>query len=81
MATRITDGSGIGRQLHVTCDKCGREVATRLGPDNLPLEDPLELIGWRRGIARRDICPQCQSDPDLPTINFPRARDPQSPAQ
>jgi hypothetical protein len=64
LATRITDGSALGQRLHIRCDKCGAEVAVRLGLDKRPIQDRSgELIGWRRGIAERDLCPACQEPP------------------
>ena len=69
MSTRIMDGTGLGQRLYIRCDKCGKEVAILLGLDKRPLADPPpELMGWIRGVGQRDVCPECQSKTDLPTI-------------
>jgi hypothetical protein len=68
VSTRITDGSA-GQQLHITCDRCGTEVVIALGVDGTPAgAPPSALIGWRRGIGQHDVCPDCQSKTDLPTL-------------
>jgi hypothetical protein len=68
MSTYITDASGRGTRLHVKCDKCGVEVVVPLDEHGQPSSEAHELIGWRRGIAQRDVCPKCQTKPDLPTL-------------
>jgi len=69
VATFLVDRGG-SRELHVRCDKCGTEVLVVLPEDGRPARDdtPLELIGWRRGIGRRDLCPDCQTQADLPQL-------------
>ena len=68
MSRYISDGSE-GRKLHIGCDRCGRRIVLALADDGRPAVDPPpELIDWRSGTGLRDLCPDCQSRPDLPPL-------------